>query len=127
MPAGRALNLPDGDSPPKLLAMLRRDPFSIGILVFALAIIAGLWIVCEAQIAREREIRISDVMRENANLARVFEEHTIRTLGYVDELVLSIKKNTRPRAATSTCAPFTRNCGPTWRWSAMWRSPTRPG
>ena len=70
---------------------LRRDRLSAGIILFALLIIIGMWAVIEAQIVRDRDDRIAEGMRENANLARAFEEHTVRTLGYIDEIALALK------------------------------------
>ncbi|MCY7306263.1 MAG: PAS domain S-box protein, partial [Rhodoferax sp.] len=75
----------------RLRAPMRRDRLSAGIILFALLIITGMGAVIEAQIVRDRDDRIAEVMRENANLARAFEEHTVRTLGYIDEIALALK------------------------------------
>ena len=72
--------------------MAALTPVAIGIQVFAILIIAGLWSSTEMRIARERQNAIDDVIRHNANLARTFEEHTIRTLGAADQLVYSLMK-----------------------------------
>ncbi len=79
-------------NPRTWFATVRRDPITVGILFVAIATIAGMWIAVEAKITHTRATKISDVQRENANLARAFEEHTIRTLDYVNEIVLSIQK-----------------------------------
>ena len=79
-------------NPRTWFATLRHDPITIGILFVAIAIIAVMWIAVEAKITQARATKISDAQRENSNLARAFEEHTIRTLGYVNEIVLSIQK-----------------------------------
>jgi len=79
-------------NPRSWFATVRRDPTTIGILFVAIVIIAGMWIAVETKITQARATKISDVQRENSNLARVFEEHTIRTLEYVNEIVLSIQK-----------------------------------
>ncbi len=63
----------------------------IAIVVFCLLLVASMWIAVEVVTARERAARIVEVKRENANLARVLEEHTVRTLTYVDELLLLLK------------------------------------
>jgi PAS domain S-box-containing protein len=99
-------------APTSLLAELRRDRLSIAILCFAAAIIAGLWFAVESQISRERATKISDVMRENANLVRAFEEHTIRTLGYVDEIVISIKKQIESEGMRFNLKTFYRDLEP---------------
>ena len=79
-------------NPRTWFATLRHDPITIGILFVAIAIIAVMWIAVEAKITQARATKISDAQRENSNLARAFEEHTIRTLEYVNEIVLSIQK-----------------------------------
>ncbi len=79
-------------NPRTWFATLRHDPITIGILFVAIAIIAVMWIAVEAKITQARATKISDVQRENSNLARAFEEHTIRTLEYVNEIILFIQK-----------------------------------
>ena len=74
------------------LASLRTDRLSIAILGFALVIVCGIWTAVELQIAQERATKIRDVMRENSNLSRAFEEHTVRTLAYIDEIAISIQR-----------------------------------
>ena len=64
----------------------------MAIIGFALLIMAGSWLAIESQISRERATKIEDVMRENANLARAFSEHTSRTLGYVNEIAIAVQK-----------------------------------
>ncbi|MGE5337990.1 MAG: histidine kinase dimerization/phospho-acceptor domain-containing protein, partial [Gemmatimonadota bacterium] len=63
----------------------------IAIVVFCLLVIASMWIAVEVVTARERAARIAEIKRENTNLARVLEEHTVRTLSYVDELLRLLK------------------------------------
>jgi signal transduction histidine kinase len=65
---------------------------AIAVVLFFLLIVASLWVGVQYVTARERAHRIAEVKRENANIARVLEEHTIRTLAYVDELALLIKE-----------------------------------
>jgi hypothetical protein len=74
------------------LASLRTDRLSIAILGFALVIVSGVWAAVELQISQERATKIRDVMRENSNLSRAFEEHTVRTLAYIDEITISIQR-----------------------------------
>ena len=73
-------------------AAFPRDRFTVSVACTALALAAALWAVSETEIAAERRAKVAEVMRENANLARTFAEHTIRTLGYVDGIVLSVKQ-----------------------------------
>jgi signal transduction histidine kinase len=64
----------------------------IAVVLFCLLVIASLWVAVEYVTRNERENRLREVKQENANLARVLEEHTIRTLAYVDELALLMKE-----------------------------------
>ena len=73
-------------------ANFRENPLAAGIVGFAFAVMAGLWISTETQISRERATKVTDVMRENTNLARAFSEHTSRTLGYVNEIAIAVQK-----------------------------------
>ena len=68
------------------------NQLAYGIVCFAVLIIAGMWLSIEALIERDHEVAIQDVIRQNTNLTRVFEEHTIRTLGGLDEIVLTLKR-----------------------------------
>ena len=72
-------------------ATLPRKQLTAGIVCFTLVLVAGLWVSVEALIGHERQAKIDHVMRENANLARAFEEHAIQTLRYVDENLLILK------------------------------------
>jgi PAS domain S-box-containing protein len=51
-------------------------------------------------------------MRENSNLARAFEEHTIRTLGYVDEIVIAIQKQYEVKGRNFDLQTFYREMRP---------------
>ena len=66
------------------------SPLAVGILCFAMLSIAGLWYSTETRIARAHQAAVADIMRHNANLARLFEEHTIRTLDAMDAIVIRI-------------------------------------
>ena len=96
----------------RLRALARSDRLSAGIMLFALAIITGLWVVIEAQIVHDRDGRIADAMRENAKLARAFEEHTIRTLSYIDGIVLGLKDRYEAEGAKFDLPAFYRQMRP---------------
>ena len=68
------------------------DWLSLGIACFSLLIVAALWVRNEFLIQSTREQRVADVMRSNANLARTFTEHAISTFGYLEEILLLMKK-----------------------------------
>jgi len=55
---------------------------------FAALLLALSWSVIFYKISTERETELAMVNRNNANLARVFEEHTIRTIQGVDQAIL---------------------------------------
>ena len=59
---------------------------SAAIIVFAGCIVLLLWTAVIFLVRLERENTIQEVQTENANLARAFAEHTLRTLNYVDQL-----------------------------------------
>ncbi|MBM3568172.1 MAG: response regulator [Alphaproteobacteria bacterium] len=65
----------------------RFDRLSVAIVGFALAVLAVLWVSIEGFVAAEIESKVEDAKRVNANLARVFEEHTARTFEYLEELL----------------------------------------
>jgi signal transduction histidine kinase len=60
----------------------------VGLSLFSAVLIAALGSAVLMLATKERDVKIAEVMRENANLARAFEEHTVRTLAYVDEILL---------------------------------------
>jgi len=64
----------------------------IAVALFSVTVIVSMWVAVEYVTRHERESRILEVKLENANLARVLEEHTVRTLAYVDELALLLKE-----------------------------------
>jgi hypothetical protein len=74
-------------------ANARVEWLSIGIACFSIAILVGLWSAVEFLVREEREVKVSEVMEENANLTRAFEEHTIRTLEYIDAVLVRLKRN----------------------------------
>ena len=96
----------------RLRAPMRRDRLSAGIILFALLIITGMWAVIEAKIVHDRDDRIAEVMRQNANLARAFEEHTVRTLDYIDATLLALKERYEAEGAKVDLPAFYRQMRP---------------
>src|SRR5450432_1233214 len=70
-----------------------RERYTVWALVigFGLAVIALTWGVVLVKVASERELEIRMVVKENANLARAFEEHIVRTIKTVDQLASFLK------------------------------------
>ncbi|MDD5296498.1 MAG: ATP-binding protein [Rhodocyclaceae bacterium] len=64
---------------------------SWAIVGFAAFVIAVLWGAVVYKADLERRLAVEMAYRDNANLARAFEEHTIRTLKSVDQAVLFLK------------------------------------
>lgn len=61
------------------------------ILAFGLILLSSIWLVVFNKIESERNIEISNKETQTANLARAFEEHTLRTLENADQKVLFLK------------------------------------
>lgn len=59
--------------------------------VFAALLTAMIWGSVGMQIHADRARQIEDTLRDSANLARTFEEHTVRTIKNVDQAVLFVK------------------------------------
>lgn len=54
---------------------------------FAALLLISSWSAIVYKIDNERQVELAQVFRNNANLARVFEEHTIRTIESVDQAI----------------------------------------
>ncbi len=63
----------------------------LAIGAFAIFILTLMWVGIFYKINVEREAEFASVQRNNLNLARVFEEHTIRTIQGLDQSVLFLK------------------------------------
>ena len=70
-------------------SIFRLPTVSMGI--FAAALIAMIWISVVLHIQSDRARQIEDTYRDSANLARAFEEHTVRTIRNVEQAVLFVK------------------------------------
>lgn len=61
------------------------------ILFFALCLLSAVWLNLYYVVEHEQQLAASDVQTETTNLARIFEEHTLRTLKSADQLLYFIK------------------------------------
>lgn len=61
------------------------------ILVFGIFLICVIWILFFHKIETEREIEINSAIKGTANLARAFEEHTLRTIKNADQAIMFLK------------------------------------
>lgn len=62
-----------------------------GVTLLALAMIALIWFAVEFNMSGEREQALHGAERNIENLARVFEEHVIRTIAEVDKTILFVR------------------------------------
>lgn len=98
---------PDAMVPPKSrsIASTSGKPtaswLTAGIAGFCALLIGTFWLSVEYLIRQEHETRRAEIIRQNTNLVRAFEEHTARTLDYVDEvaqqLVRRVERGDMPR------------------------------
>ena len=61
------------------------------IVVLAFTLVASLWAAVLFKVAAEERAELAAIERRTTNLARVFEEHTVRTLASVDQALLFVK------------------------------------
>lgn len=80
---------PAGDTP--RTAVARRLPHELTFWLFAAVLLALTWSAVGYKARSEREQQLQSTIRSNGNLARAFEEHTVRTLAAVDQTVLFLK------------------------------------
>jgi hypothetical protein len=64
---------------------------NLAIALFSVAVIGIAWASRLDRVEVERSQTVADAMRQNANLAIAFEEHTVRTLKGIDQALLFIK------------------------------------
>ena len=64
---------------------------SLAIILFGTLLLMGLWIGLFYKIESERQMEIANAEKETANLARAFEEHTLRTIKSMDQTALFLK------------------------------------
>ena len=70
----------------------RRPDMNAVIAVFCLALVVIVWSVVIAQAQLDRQKAIDNAFKQNSNLAKAFEEQTIRTLKGVDSATLFLKR-----------------------------------
>lgn len=82
---------------PSIRQALKLHYSELAVAVFCLAVIVVLWATTIDRIRSERAETISAVYKQNSNLAIAYEEHTVRTLKSVDQVLLSIKSQYETR------------------------------
>lgn len=61
----------------------------------ALVLVALFWATAFMYVRNERERELEQAIMANANLARAFEEHTLRTIKSIDQIVLEVRTQYR--------------------------------
>lgn len=61
------------------------------IIIFAIFLLCSVWFGLNHIIASEEEFEINNAIRDNTNLARAFEEHTLRTIKNADQAAMFLK------------------------------------
>ena len=88
-------------TPQTLIARLRAGVVgrgggvTVGILVFALILIGGLWAMILTEEQEERDEIIASAVNQNSNLAVAYEEHVARTLKGLDGVLLFLRHEYR--------------------------------
>ena len=72
--------------------------------MLAIVVVGVVWTTVLDRIEFERSETVADAVKQNANLAIAFEEHTVRTLKGIDQTLLFIKHESEE----SECAQQTR-------------------
>ena len=90
----------DSTSPPRF------DSLRGGIAVTAAVFIAAMWWIVQGLVASDHEHTLEAVRQANTNLARAFEEHTARSLDYVDRLAVELKLQYEERGRAFDLAKF---------------------
>ena len=78
----------------------------VAIVAFAVLTVVIAWAAVAWMVHTERERAIADTMTATANLARTFEEHTLRSLSYIDQIALRIKAQCEERGLSGDLAQF---------------------
>jgi len=76
------------------------------ILLFGLILISFIWIGLLFKLQSEQEHELNHYTRETANLARAFEEHTLRTIRNADQIALFLKYQYEQQRRTIDISPY---------------------
>ena len=74
---------------PKGLPSIRNN--STMTVLFGIVLLCFLWVGLYYKVQSERQMEIDNAIKETANYARTFEEHTLRTLKGLDQIALLLK------------------------------------
>lgn len=78
-------------SPATALTRLRSQRYTMLALVFVMVILVVAWTVVSFELRNKRAAAIDAEIRQNANLARVLQEQTLRVLATIDQATLRMR------------------------------------
>jgi signal transduction histidine kinase len=99
---------PPAPRPAPSAARARRLPPDLTFWLFAAVLLALTWSAVEYRARADRAQHLESVVRANGNLARAFEEHTVRTLAAVDQTVLFLKHQYQRQGGRVDIAEYVR-------------------
>lgn len=82
------------------------------LMVFGLFLIGYIWVDLYYGIQAERDLGLQSASKETANLARTFEEHTLRTIKSADQTAFVIKQQVESAAAPVNIAQYLKQGQP---------------
>lgn len=90
----------------KVLPDISRLNLNAIIAVFALFLLCSVWLGLYYLLDNEKQLEVNNVIRDNANLARAFEEHTLRTIKNADQAVLFLKQQYEQNGRATSIPQF---------------------
>ncbi len=100
---GNILQAFSGDSP-------RLRNLSIAVVLFGLFLLAATWITYFQAYRVQMDEELNNAYRDTANLARAFEEHTLRTLRAADQTVMFLKYQYEKEGRAFDIPRYVREC-----------------
>ncbi len=104
---GARSNGPATAAPPS--AGLAPSGTQIVLATFTLLLIALVWAASLAYLRHARQSEIESVKTGNANLARAFEEHTVRTIQQIDQILLLVKREFERPGQSADISKFSQD------------------
>jgi len=74
---------------------------TVTIILFGMIMLCSIWVGLYYKVQNERQLELTNAVRETNNYARTFEEHTLRTLKGLDLIVLSVKQQLEKKGLES--------------------------
>lgn len=83
------------------------------IVIFGMILLCFIWLGLCYKIQSERQLEIDSAVRETGNFARAFDEHMVRTILTVDQMLLLLISEYQEHGKAIDMSPFKKN-GPFW-------------